>query len=253
MPINHADRRAGRPSRPGYTAVVSDLPSNPAPRPVSIYIHVPFCTVKCAYCDFNSYANAEDQMPRWEAALLEELRRWAPATFGTDRSTTVFVGGGTPSLLEAKSIEPHHGHDRRVDYALASDAEITMEANPESVRLDRLRGYRAAGVNRLSIGVQSLNANELTFLDRLHDAGGAREAVMHTPGAPDSTMSAWISSMACRIRSLATWQTSLNARHRVGAGPHFLLRAHRRGGHTARVTSRVGKRSRDRGRISRRR
>ena len=145
-----------------------------AGRPISLYLHVPFCTVKCAYCDFNSYANLEEQIPAWETALLEELRLWGPTVQGRP-VPTVFVGGGTPSLLEGDSVARIMDVVRS-NYALEADAEITMEANPESVRQDRLEAYRAAGVNRLSMGVQSLDADELRFLDRLHDAQRAREA-----------------------------------------------------------------------------
>ncbi len=144
-------------------------------RPISLYLHVPFCTVRCSYCDFNTYANLEALIPAWETALLSELRLWAPLVAGR-LVPTVFIGGGTPSLLEGEAI------GRILDivrerYALNADAEITLEANPESVSVERLRAYRAAGVNRLSIGVQSLDEGELHFLDRLHDGEGARRAV----------------------------------------------------------------------------
>ena len=144
-------------------------------RPISLYLHVPFCTVRCSYCDFNTYANLEALIPAWEAALLLELRLWAPKVAGRP-VPTVFIGGGTPSLLEGEAV------GRILDivrerYALNADAEITLEANPESVSVERLRAYRTVGVNRLSIGVQSLDEGELRFLDRLHDGEGARWAV----------------------------------------------------------------------------
>lgn len=186
---------------------MTESSSGPALRPISLYIHVPFCTVKCAYCDFNSYANAEEQIPGWEAALLEELRRWAPVVRNRPVAT-VFVGGGTPSLLEVGSVE-RIMNAIADGYALASDAEITMEANPESTRLERLRGYRASGVNRLSIGVQSLDPDELKFLDRLHDVNGAREAVSSARRAGFDNVSVDL-IYGLPNQSLATWQTSLN-------------------------------------------
>ena len=145
-----------------------------APDPVSVYVHVPFCTVKCAYCDFNSYAGMEEAIPAWESALLTELHGWAAAVAGRP-VPTVFIGGGTPSLLEGASIG-RILDAVRAGYALDDDAEITLEANPESVRAERLAAYRAAGVNRLSLGVQSLDPGELIFLDRLHDAERAHDA-----------------------------------------------------------------------------
>ncbi len=154
--------------------MISASDTTTAPAPVSVYVHVPFCTVKCTYCDFNSYAGMEEAIPAWESALLTELRGWAAAVAGRP-VPTVFIGGGTPSLLDGASI------GRILDairdgYALDDGAEITLEANPESVRPDRLAAYRAAGVNRLSMGVQSLDPGELAFLDRLHDAERARWA-----------------------------------------------------------------------------
>ncbi len=148
--------------------------STTVPAPVSVYVHVPFCTVKCAYCDFNSYAGMEEAIPAWESALLTELRGRAAAVAGRP-VPTVFIGGGTPSLLEGASIG-RILDAVRASYALDDDAEITLEANPESVRAERLAAYRAAGVNRLSLGVQSLDPGELRFLDRLHDGERAHDA-----------------------------------------------------------------------------
>ena len=177
------------------------------PAPVSVYVHVPFCTVKCAYCDFNSYAGMEDAMPAWESALLTELRAWAPVVAGRP-VPTVFIGGGTPSLLEGASIA------RILDairdgYALGDGAEITLEANPESVRPERLAAYRAAGVNRLSMGVQSLEPGELAFLDRLHDAERARWAF-------ETARAAGFDNINCDLifglpgQSPAAWRRSLD-------------------------------------------
>ena len=142
--------------------------------PLSVYLHVPFCTVKCAYCDFNSYANLEDEIPAWEAALVEELRLWAAASAGRP-VPTVFFGGGTPSLLEGEAVQ-RLMEQVRAHWPLDADAEVTLEANPESVSAERLREYRAAGVNRISMGVQSLQPEELIFLDRIHSAERAQEA-----------------------------------------------------------------------------
>jgi len=136
--------------------------------PLGLYIHVPFCTVKCSYCDFNSYAGIEDMQTEWEAAALTELSLWVPRLQGREVST-VFIGGGTPSLLPGESIE-RILDTIRSSVSLSADAEITLEANPESVQPERLQTYRAAGVNRISMGVQSLDSDELYFLDRIHSA-----------------------------------------------------------------------------------
>ena len=190
--------------------------------PVSLYVHVPFCTVKCAYCDFNSYAGMEDAIPAWESALLDELGRWAPVVAGRP-VPTVFIGGGTPSLLDGDAIA------RLLDairdgYALQPGAEITLEANPESIQLDRLQAYRAAGVNRLSMGVQSLDPDELRFLDRLHDADRARWAF-------DQARAAGFDNVNCDLifglpgQSLDGWRRSLERVARFGpeeGGPEHL-------------------------------
>ncbi len=174
--------------------------------PVSLYLHVPFCTVKCAYCDFNSYAGMEEAVPAWESALLAELRAWAPAV-ARRPVPTVFIGGGTPSLLEGEQVA-RILDAVRAEYALAPEAEVTLEANPESVRAERLAAYRAAGVNRLSMGVQSLDPAELRFLDRLHDAERAHEAFA-------TARAAGFDNVNCDLifglpgQSLATWRRTL--------------------------------------------
>ena len=143
-------------------------------QPIGLYIHVPFCTVKCAYCDFNSYSGIEDLQRAWEDAAVHELALWSNLLSGRQLST-VFLGGGTPSLLEGPAVA-RILETVRTEYCLATDAEITLEANPESVQPQRLTAYHKAGVNRISMGVQSLNRGELVFLDRLHSAERARGA-----------------------------------------------------------------------------
>ena len=143
--------------------------------PLSLYIHVPFCTVKCAYCDFNSYAALEHLSGDWLSAALRELELWSERAAGR-LVQTIFIGGGTPSLLEGDQIARLLDAARR-HFSIAPDAEITLEANPESVSVERMRGYHAAGVNRVSMGVQSLDPDELRFLDRLHSAERAEAAL----------------------------------------------------------------------------
>ncbi len=141
-----------------------------------MYIHVPFCAKRCHYCSFNTAPLDEDALARYLVVLHRELSLlaalpWAPRV----RLATVFLGGGTPSLLAADDLAAVL--DRlRSGFDLAADAEITVECNPESVTRAKLEGYRAAGVNRLSLGVQSLDDAILERLGRLHDSRGARAA-----------------------------------------------------------------------------
>ncbi len=177
------------------------------PTPVSLYLHVPFCTVKCAYCDFNSYADIEELIPAWESALLEELRRWSQQVTGRP-VPTVFIGGGTPTLLTGESIARIMDEIRSL-YDLEPTAEVTLEGNPESVALDRLQAYREAGVNRLSMGVQSLDARELRFLDRIHSAERAEEAfhVAREAGFDNVNLDLIFGLPG---QSLASWQRTLD-------------------------------------------
>ena len=141
---------------------------------LALYLHIPFCDHRCAYCDFNAYAGMDDLIPAYVRALRRELRLWAGAARGYEVGT-VFFGGGTPSLLSPEEMTAILG-DIGAGYAVRGDAEISMEANPGTVDVGKLRGFRAAGVNRLSLGVQSLDDGELGRLDRIHDAEAARRA-----------------------------------------------------------------------------
>jgi oxygen-independent coproporphyrinogen-3 oxidase len=151
--------------------------TSPRGRGLGLYIHVPFCAKRCHYCSFNT-APLDDrgQVRQYLAAVGREIdllgtAPWAPSV----ELGTIFFGGGTPSLLEADEV---HGVLERVRarFGVAAGAEITVECNPESVSRDRLAAYRASGVNRISLGVQSLDDAILPRLGRLHDARGARAA-----------------------------------------------------------------------------
>ncbi|MBH0237398.1 radical SAM family heme chaperone HemW [Methylobrevis albus] len=141
-----------------------------------VYVHWPFCAAKCPYCDFNSHVrHAPPDQPRFAAALVRELRHFAERTPGRT-VTSIFLGGGTPSLMDpatvATILDAIAG-----EWSVAGDVEVSMEANPSSVEAERFRGYRAAGVNRLSLGVQALNDTDLKALGRLHDATTALKAI----------------------------------------------------------------------------
>jgi oxygen-independent coproporphyrinogen-3 oxidase len=139
-----------------------------------VYVHWPFCAAKCPYCDFNSHVRAGVDGGRWRRALVDEIAAAAAATPGREVGS-VFFGGGTPSLMPPETVAAVLDAVA-AGWKLASDAEITLEANPTSVEAGRFRGYAAAGVNRLSLGVQALRDADLRALGRLHDAAGARAA-----------------------------------------------------------------------------
>ena len=139
-----------------------------------VYIHWPFCQAKCPYCDFNSHVAARIDQTRWLAAYLRELERAATETPGRIVSS-VFFGGGTPSLMEPEIVAGVTEAIRR-HWRTVNDLEVTLEANPTSVEAGRFRGYRDAGVSRVSIGVQALNDADLKALGRLHTAAEAMAA-----------------------------------------------------------------------------
>ncbi len=140
-----------------------------------IYVHWPFCRSKCPYCDFNSHVRDRIDHGRWREALLGELAHFARLT--QDRVvTSLFFGGGTPSLMEVETvgalIEAVGRH-----WALSPELEVTLEANPNSAEAAKFKGFRECGVNRLSLGVQSLDDEALRFLGRRHDGGQAIAAL----------------------------------------------------------------------------
>jgi oxygen-independent coproporphyrinogen III oxidase len=140
-----------------------------------LYVHVPFCAARCAYCDFSSGLFSAAAAERWLAAVEREAARRAPAAAGLSFSS-VFLGGGTPSTLAPGQVVRLF-RALRADFTVAPDAEITLEANPESVDARRLAAWREAGVGRLSIGAQSFHAEELARLGRIHPAGRPAEAI----------------------------------------------------------------------------
>lgn len=150
--------------------------SPPASPAFGIYIHWPYCAAKCPYCDFNSHVpRATVDERRFADAIIRELRHYAELT-PARRVDTIFFGGGTPSLMRPETVGAVIEAVAAL-WALAPNAEITLEANPSSVEAGRFAGYRTAGVNRVSLGVQSLRDEALSFLGRLHSAAQARAAV----------------------------------------------------------------------------
>jgi oxygen-independent coproporphyrinogen-3 oxidase len=144
--------------------------------PLALYAHLPWCVRKCPYCDFNSHEKT-DALPEREYvdALVADLEGMLPSVWGR-RVTSVFIGGGTPSLFAPESIDALLAAVR-ARVPLEPGAEITLEANPGTAEAGRFRGYRAAGVNRISLGIQSFDDAKLTALGRIHSAAEARRAI----------------------------------------------------------------------------
>jgi putative oxygen-independent coproporphyrinogen III oxidase len=170
-----------------------------------IYVHWPFCASKCPYCDFNSHVSDSIDHEAWRKSYKSEIAYYANLTKGRT-VTSVFFGGGTPSLMEpataALVIDEIQRHWR-----ISNDCEITLEANPTSVEIDKFRAFRTAGVNRVSLGVQSLREDDLKFLGRRHDAKEARRAIEDAANTfdrysydliyarPNQTVDAWKSEL----------------------------------------------------------
>jgi oxygen-independent coproporphyrinogen-3 oxidase len=146
------------------------------PADLALYIHWPFCKSKCPYCDFNSHVRAEVDAAAFGAALQQELR-WQVEKLAEKRPiTSIFFGGGTPSLMPPRIVAEILAEAEK-QLGFAPDCEITLEANPTSAEAQSFRGYAAAGVNRLSLGVQSLTPRHLQFLGREHSAEEAIQAI----------------------------------------------------------------------------
>jgi oxygen-independent coproporphyrinogen-3 oxidase len=187
IPILPADEAAPAPQRDIQHYMRPGLLQLRALPPLSLYVHLPWCLKKCPYCDFNSHAvGGAGALPeaRYLDALRTDLEAALPLVWGRPVQT-VFIGGGTPSLFSPASIDQLLG-DIRALLPLTAGAEVTLEANPGTFEKDRFRAYRAAGVTRLSVGVQSFNDTHLAALGRVHDGAQARAAVEEAAQAFDT-------------------------------------------------------------------
>ena len=209
---------AGAASR---AAAVSAAPASPDDAGISLYVHIPFCLTKCPYCDFNTYQGIEGQIPDYLDAVVAEIGAWSVA-LGRPAVNTVFLGGGTPSYL------PDGGVARILDavadgFGIRPAAEITAECNPNDLSEARCAGLLAAGVNRISIGVQSMDNGLLALLGRRHDAAEAVAALERCRragfdninldlmyGLPQQTAAQWRDTMAQTL-ALAPEHLSLYA------------------------------------------
>ncbi|WP_238701680.1 radical SAM family heme chaperone HemW [Mariprofundus erugo] len=210
--------------------------------PLRLYVHIPFCVHKCHYCDFNSHVRHEPPWQSYQQALLQELGHWAehPAFRGR-KLASVFFGGGTPSLAPASLIAAVIAEAKQL-FGTDSQTEITLESNPGSADAERFMGYRQAGINRLSIGVQSLDNTMLRWLERIHNSDEAIHAFQMARtagfdnisidlmfGLPEQTLEHWLETlhMALKLKPehISCYQltveahTALAARHAQQACP----------------------------------
>ena len=178
--------------------------------PLGLYLHIPFCSAICSYCNFRRELLDAGLKVRYVDALAREIVRAGDGSV----AETIYFGGGTPSLLEPAEVATLIEACRR-SFDLATDAEITLEANPETTSTEQLGGFRAAGVNRLSLGVQSFRDEELASLDRVHDAGRAREAYRLARAAGFDNVSLDL-MMWLPQQTLAEWQESVEGLIELG-------------------------------------
>lgn len=172
-----------------------------------VYVHWPYCLAKCPYCDFNSHVSREVDHDRWRAALVAQMET-ARAMTGPRRARSLFFGGGTPSLMPAETVAAVIDAAERL-WGFEPGAEITLEANPTSVEAGRFAGYAAAGVNRVSMGIQALNDADLKALGRMHSAAEARAAFDVARAAFDRVSFDLI--YARQNQTAAEWEGELHA------------------------------------------
>src|SRR5262245_25140378 len=207
-------------------SMASCAPASAASDAFGVYLHWPFCASKCPYCDFNSHVRAGGiDEARFVAAYHQELRHWARLTPGR-RVGSIFFGGGTPSLLSAGAVGSLLDAIAAL-WGLDPDVEVTLEANPSSVEAGRFAGYRAAGVNRVSLGVQSLCDRDLRALGRLHTVAEAIAAIEVTRNTfprfsfdliyarPQQTLAAWRAELSQALKlvgqHLSLYQLTIEA------------------------------------------
>ncbi|MGV7120204.1 radical SAM family heme chaperone HemW [Sphingopyxis sp. 550A] len=182
--------------------------------PLALYVHWPFCVSKCPYCDFNSHVRESVDQAAWRAALLADLAHEAALLPGR-KVSSIFFGGGTPSLMPPATVAAVIAAANAA-WGLADDVEITLEANPNSVEVAHFADLAAAGVNRVSIGVQSFDAQILEFLGRAHSGDEARRAIA---AAQDHFARVSFDLIYARPgQSLAAWESELGAALAFGTG-----------------------------------
>lgn len=185
--------------------------------PFGLYLHLPFCDHKCAYCDFNSYAGLDHLIPAYTDALVRDIALWQELAVGRTVET-IFFGGGTPSLTPLPQLERILAavHDA---FDISPIAEATLEANPGTVDELYLRGLRSLGINRLSLGVQSFDDTELSLLDRIHDSGQAEAAYRAARSAGFNDVNLDL-MFGLQRQGLAGWRRNLE--RAIALGPEHL-------------------------------
>ena len=185
-----------------------------ARRGFGLYVHWPFCQAKCPYCDFNSHVSANIDQDAWASAFEFEMRRAAQDMPGATLDS-IFFGGGTPSLMYPETVD-RIIRAARAEWPVSNMLEVTLEANPTSVEASRFSAYADLGVNRVSIGVQSLKDADLARLGRLHNADEAREAVLLANRLFDRVSFDLI--YARQDQTLAAWEEELSGALSIASG-----------------------------------
>ncbi|MGE3960446.1 MAG: radical SAM family heme chaperone HemW [Dehalococcoidia bacterium] len=187
------------------TISATEVPPGQKPT-LALYLHIPFCTSKCGYCDFNSYEGLDHMVPDYTPALVREMELWAPAA-RSYRVRSIFFGGGTPSLTSIDDMRIL-ADALRAQYDIAPDVEWTLEANPTELTREHLDGLRALGVNRLSMGVQSMHPDELELLERQHTPERVAQAVADARAAGFDNLNLDL-IFGLIGHSMERWQSSL--------------------------------------------
>ena len=177
-------------------------------QPLGLYIHIPYCIHKCGYCDFNSHPIRQDEMDHYIDALVVEMKHYAKIYCNTNSIRTIFLGGGTPTTLTAFQLERIFKEFVN-SFTIASDAEITIEANPATIDIEQMKSIRQTGYNRISIGVQSFDKNELKILDRAHGPEEIHSTVNCARKAGFENLSLDL-MFAIPNQSLSSWENNLN-------------------------------------------
>ena len=177
-------------------------------QPLGLYIHIPYCIHKCGYCDFNSHPIKQDEMNHYIDALVAEMKHYAKTYSNTNIIRTIFLGGGTPTTLTVYQLE-RILKECVSEFTVASDAEITIEANPATIDIEQLKSIRQTGYNRISIGVQSFDKAELKLLDRAHGPEEIHSTVDCARKAGFDNLSLDL-MFAVPNQSLSSWESNLN-------------------------------------------
>lgn len=179
----------------------------------SLYVHIPFCSKKCPYCDFNSYARTKQEVESVEKNYIIALLKEATNYDWQEELESIFLGGGTPSLLSEESISDLFTGIRKI-FKLKSNCEITMEANPGSIYeplfKDKLKSFKASGINRISLGCQSFNNDKLKFLGRIHNAEQSKQAIENVKSAGFENFNIDL-IYGIQDETLSSWQTDLQS------------------------------------------